>query len=76
MKKILFCYFHPSENQNYTPLDVGCLVALVKDRFPREVDVKIVPLSFFSRRRPPGFFAGRDAIDFLFWLAEKLYTSG
>lgn len=63
MKKILFCYFHPQDNQNYTPVDIGYIAALVKINFPHKFDIKIVPVSFLSGQKSPDFYVGQDIAD-------------
>jgi radical SAM superfamily enzyme YgiQ (UPF0313 family) len=48
MKKILFCYFHPSKRQDYTPIDIGYILASIKDIFPTYI-FEIVQMSYNAR---------------------------
>ena len=47
-RKIVFCYFHPSEKQNYTPLDVGYIIASIKDKHPN-FTYEILEMSFTGK---------------------------
>ena len=49
MKKIVFCYFAQKEI-DYTPTDLGYLVAMLEKTFPGTYDFEILQLTYESRR--------------------------
>ena len=63
MKKIIFCYFHPSDNKNYIPLDIGYVVALLRSRFSHDFDIKIIPVSVFPEHKYPNVFLDKDILN-------------
>lgn len=44
-QRIVFCYFSPKEI-DYTPVDIGCIVALLEQRFPGKYACEILQLDY------------------------------
>lgn len=61
MKKILFCCFHPSKKQNYTPLDIGYIVALIKEKQAERYDIDILQLYYSENAKNGAEFTEYDA---------------
>lgn len=60
IKKILFCCFHPDENETYTPLDIGYILAKLKQK-KEPYSTDFVQLSYRPEWDNDNLFASFDS---------------
>ena len=85
-QKIVFCYFTPKEI-DYTPVDIGCIVALLEQKFPGKYVCEILQLDYrldtyarISAMRDIDVARGADLIEYhrptaVFFFCESIIWS-